>query len=867
MSNLQKTPLSSHRFTNAANAIMTPPATLSRLKTSHAKKIKLGGNNTAHQMLDNVNASSTTNTVASDAGDAAPQSIESSLVTPLEQAHDRRPMIVDVSLGSSSSRQHLYSLSKGATDDTKKSSQSSWIPDDSPTLHRKISTLRSREAEHHQVKTEPSNSFIHPPADAKLASPLNTAVCGAKKVVDKNRVNSPGEDEDDDNVDDEDDEDFRGEKRPYPDSITASALKRRKRVGAEKENQPPDEIWSDDVEAAFAEALGIIPKKGLHKIKISGCAKGRNELISDYILAKTGKMRTRKQVSSHIQVIKNLRKDTSLIDLIVHGPPKSKELCQKFDEVFSRISLAKSLGPLAGGESSDSRLPEYRQMLSTPTRHKQHSSVKSSLSAEITDADLKRIDINIKRFRFNYIDMDSPEQSHNFSIFPKEGAMMPPLRIRTNADLTYRFPRFFELIKSIKKSVPHTAGLHNGSSSVPPVPILHGMVKMTTLPMDREIAGGQFNAGTAIQLSKLPVTDERFCCLTLIYSFGRLILSTFEKLETKGTHKNGYKDLTCEVKLGTNYWRNFFTGLRRILVCKLTNKTEPQLLSRAIKGITMKQVLFSVSEAQYHHIRPKQYNLDNIPKNSIRALLLWEFLRVEDPQSAVTTLRRIHLPVKRSKSIQLPRRALSTRKSVENGVPPSYNPSRSMPDLSYGCSNRDEDNSKSYPLPYESFTAAPNLAIWRNPNQLSPCYESGNSVPKSSHSAPVLDANDSYGNEMEYSAGMNYEGISADQSADGSMFTSAHTGNYSIPGIPLPQAAMEPEENNLEVQFLNLPRMTTASSDATESEGDARSPGIATGGTSAVAMDTGDTNSETANGNENFHNFSGNGVSNYEMMW
>ena len=74
-----------------------------------------------------------------------------------------------------------------------------------------------------------------------------------------------------------------------------------------------NDIWSEDVEQAFEEVLNIIPKNGLNKIKISGRSCGRNELISDYIFTKTGKFRTRKQVSSHIQVIKNLGQKLHII--------------------------------------------------------------------------------------------------------------------------------------------------------------------------------------------------------------------------------------------------------------------------------------------------------------------------------------------------------------------------------------------------------------------------------------------------------------------------------------------------------------------------------------------------------------------------
>ncbi|CAI5758636.1 unnamed protein product [Candida verbasci] len=110
-----------------------------------------------------------------------------------------------------------------------------------------------------------------------------------------------------------------------------------------------NDIWSDDVEAAFEEVLHLIPKNGLNKIKMAGRSCGRNELISDYIYSKIGKFRTRKQVSSHIQVIKNLGQNEEIIRLINEGPKcdtkaEQKAITKKFEEVFSEISLSKSLG-------------------------------------------------------------------------------------------------------------------------------------------------------------------------------------------------------------------------------------------------------------------------------------------------------------------------------------------------------------------------------------------------------------------------------------------------------------------------------------------------------------------------------------------
>lgn len=81
-----------------------------------------------------------------------------------------------------------------------------------------------------------------------------------------------------------------------------------------------EEIWSPDLEEALEEALVIFPNpKGRHMLangKFYGkqrrekghflltCLLGRNKMISYYIFKKCGKMRSNKQISSHLQVLK-----------------------------------------------------------------------------------------------------------------------------------------------------------------------------------------------------------------------------------------------------------------------------------------------------------------------------------------------------------------------------------------------------------------------------------------------------------------------------------------------------------------------------------------------------------------------------------
>ncbi|CAO3663650.1 unnamed protein product [Rhizopus stolonifer] len=92
-------------------------------------------------------------------------------------------------------------------------------------------------------------------------------------------------------------------------SSTMQHLQHIKHEQTSNKHKEEQQVWPQDVESAFIEALETIPKLGRRKILVNGKPCGRNELISDFIFRKTQKIRTRKQVSSHIQVLKNTRKN------------------------------------------------------------------------------------------------------------------------------------------------------------------------------------------------------------------------------------------------------------------------------------------------------------------------------------------------------------------------------------------------------------------------------------------------------------------------------------------------------------------------------------------------------------------------------
>ncbi|CAI1914411.1 hypothetical protein SEUBUCD646_0D02940 [Saccharomyces eubayanus] len=161
--------------------------------------------------------------------------------------------------------------------------------------------------------------------------------------------------------------------------------------------------WSEKVEEAFFEALKLIMKNGTTKIKIRNANFGRNELISLYIKHQTNEFRTKKQISSHIQVwkktIQNKVKDSltlsqreeELLHLIEHGAEQAAETSNMFYDIFEEI-----IDSLPSINDATNSTPNNLHASNTSNTSNNELSVHSRLLTPITASNEKKIENFIK---------------------------------------------------------------------------------------------------------------------------------------------------------------------------------------------------------------------------------------------------------------------------------------------------------------------------------------------------------------------------------------------------------------------------------------------------------------------------------------
>ncbi|KAF2107610.1 TEA/ATTS domain family-domain-containing protein [Lophiotrema nucula] len=104
--------------------------------------------------------------------------------------------------------------------------------------------------------------------------------------------------------------------------------------------------WPDNMEEAFFRALVRWPPMGRRKLMHDGSLRGRNELVADSIYKETSLPRTRKQVSSHIQVLKNFFIDQPNIAIYMStedmGSKRSRHASSHLNHLRGRQGLGSS---------------------------------------------------------------------------------------------------------------------------------------------------------------------------------------------------------------------------------------------------------------------------------------------------------------------------------------------------------------------------------------------------------------------------------------------------------------------------------------------------------------------------------------------
>lgn len=349
---------------------------------------------------------------------------------------------------------------------------------------------------------------------------------------------------------------------------------------------PPgdDNIWGKDVQDAFEEVLAIVPKNGLNKIKIGGRSCGRNELISDYILAKTGKFRSRKQVSSHIQVIKNMGVKAGLIKLISDGPTfnsteESERNSHLFEEIFTKINLNKSLGVNSIYTSAAKS--------GGPIRRHSSSNVPSDTRA-------RKPSNSFIGVRDIYFSLDTINTSSPAHLSVHDSNPIKKLAIKENAAIPNRFP-----------------GLEDFANL--PIPIFHNMVRI----FNPFLISNKYSIDSGLKTNymlEMSPPNSILSSFTTVYSFGNEVLRV---------NDDDFEANTSQPFL-LKFWKCFFLQLLQ----------QPNSLDAAFKGVTVKQVIYDNARS----------TMPAIPKQNVKAVLLWEFSRVDDIKQAVSSTSRIILP-------------------------------------------------------------------------------------------------------------------------------------------------------------------------------------------------------------------------------
>ncbi|KAI5785872.1 TEA/ATTS domain family-domain-containing protein [Geopyxis carbonaria] len=368
-------------------------------------------------------------------------------------------------------------------------------------------------------------------------------------------------------------------------------------------------VWDEELEAAFMEAIQKIPKIGRRKLPMEGKPCGRNELISEYIYKVTGVKRDRKQVSSHIQVLKGLLRNNP--DFMKHvttvEQPSSWEAeNNQWDMETGSPSAQSEPTPCMNSRP----LPRNRANTSGPLGDYYGTGfVSPPPSASQSSFQFTAPGLEITAFEMSAGISNSGIIEDCFHTYTKLAHQESIQQMAVHLDV----------IPAWRTRFPHVAELVENEDLNPNCTILHASTSIallsSSLPSD-----AQLRTLVEVSIPSSAVFDNHtWECVTRIYAPGKKVW----ELSHPNVPQANDLDGTCKLKLpfASDFWSAFYTSLSAANQQQGGDGHDGNLKRRrekdardAIKGITVVQELFSTA-------------LGGLGVRERSAIIMWEFTK------------------------------------------------------------------------------------------------------------------------------------------------------------------------------------------------------------------------------------------------
>ncbi|KAJ5574575.1 hypothetical protein N7450_008474 [Penicillium hetheringtonii] len=424
--------------------------------------------------------------------------------------------------------------------------------------------------------------------------------------------------------------------RSYLKSQKYMEYRARPRRDTGKDGEP---VWSDELEDAFQQALEANPPMGRRKWSERGKSYGRNELIAEYIFKLTGKRRTRKQVSSHLQVL----------DSFLKGDPDWERLVR--EQSGDRLS----------GHSQTSVTPKWRSSMDHTTAPTHYGHAHTNYHDPMRSMQSYASDLPPPHYTMGSAMQEPGTKSiHGFSFDMWVSAPQQANRIekalhaytRLQGDLHHpASPMPLEDVSGWRTSFPQLASTldeMNGPLDCDIIMLEVNLELMTDFPPSGSRLGIQLDldfghptAGDVLMINQM----DNWTCSTRLYDEGRELWETYHDLP---------KPQSTKVKplFESSWWAKLFTELtqdKRIA----EDSGQPESIHatdertrRFFRSLSAVQELRAVPSSSRR--LSTQFQDHPGDESERMAILVWKFRQTRPGEVGTTTWRRLIPPPDRT---------------------------------------------------------------------------------------------------------------------------------------------------------------------------------------------------------------------------